>query len=67
MKTFFEDEFINKKILSRLVREVRKEQLTKTINEIDYLNELQHHLLCRDDLMHKPEQIVGQNAKSAIF
>ncbi len=45
MKTFFQDEFMNRKLLSRLVREIRKEQLNKTINEIDYLNELQTHVL----------------------
>lgn len=45
MNTFFEDEFINKKIFQRLVREVKKEQLDKTIQEIGYLNELQNHLL----------------------
>ncbi len=49
MKNFFEDEFINKRVFSRLVKEVKKDQLDKTINEIDYFNELQRHLLFRCD------------------
>ncbi len=49
MKTFFQDEFMNKKLLSRITREIKKEQLERTINEIDYLNELQAHVLCRCD------------------
>lgn len=49
MKSFFEDEFINKRILSRLVKEIKRDQLDKTINEIDYFNELQSHVLSRCD------------------
>lgn len=49
MNTFFEDDFINKKMLSRLVREVKKEQLKKTINEINYLNEIQSHLVGKNE------------------
>ena len=45
MNTFFEDEFINKRIFQRLVKEIKREQLNKTISEIDYLNELQNHVL----------------------
>ena len=45
MNTFFNDEFINKRIFSRLVKEIKREQLDKTIQEIDYLNEIQNHFL----------------------
>ncbi len=49
MKTFFQDEFMNRKLLSRAVKEIRKDQLDKTIDEINYLNELQAHVLSRCD------------------
>ena len=49
MNTFFEDEFINKRIFKRLVKEIRQEQLNKTIEEIDYLSELQSHIYQRVD------------------
>jgi len=45
MNTFFNDEFINKRVFSRLVKEIKREQLDKTIQEIDYLNEIQNHFL----------------------
>ena len=45
MNTFYQDEFINKRIFQRLVKEIKREQLDKTISEIDYLNELQNHVL----------------------
>lgn len=45
METFFEDEFINSKVLSRIREEIMEEQLDKTIDEIGYLNELQNHVL----------------------
>lgn len=45
MNTFFQDEYINKMILTRLTREIKKEQLERTIKEINYLNELQKHVL----------------------
>ncbi len=45
MNTFFQDEYINKMVLTRLTREIKKEQLERTIKEINYLNELQKHVL----------------------
>ena len=45
MNTFYQDEFINKRIFKRLVKEIKQEQLDKTISEIDYLNELMNHAL----------------------
>lgn len=56
MKTFFEDEFINSKLFKRLVKEVQKEQLDKTIDEIDYLNEIQSHVLSRCDFTDSQNQ-----------
>lgn len=50
MKTFFQDAFINSKVLSRLAKEIRREQLDSTINEISYLNELQSHIISKCDL-----------------
>lgn len=52
MKTFFEDNYINKMFFSLMKREVEKEQLNKTIDEINYLNELQTNLLKRYDMAH---------------
>ena len=49
MNTFFEDDFINKRVFQRLVKEIKREQLDKTIEEINYLNELQGHLLSKND------------------
>ncbi len=59
MNTFFEDNFINKKFFSLMKREVEKEQLHKTIDKIDYLNELQENLLKRKDI----EQIKQEQSK----
>ena len=53
MRTFFEDNFINKKIFSKMLKEVKQDQLTKTINEISYLNELQNHFLLQKDISNK--------------
>lgn len=49
MKTFFQDEFINSKVLSRLAKEIRREQLESTITELGYLNELQSHVISKCD------------------
>ncbi len=49
MKSFFQDEYINKKLLERMVKQVQEEQLDKTIDEIGYLNEIQSHVLSRCD------------------
>ncbi len=51
MKTFFQDEFLNKKLLSRMTKEVEREQLSKVIEEIDYLHELQNELISRYNLI----------------
>lgn len=53
MRTFFEDNFINKKIFSKMLKEVKQDQLTKTINEISYLNELQNHFLLQKDISNE--------------
>jgi len=49
MKTFFQDEFINSKVLSRIAKEIRREQLDSVICELNYLNELQRHVISRYD------------------
>lgn len=56
MKTFFQDEFLNKKILSRLTREIKREQLDRTIDEISYLNELQSQVISRCDFTPSQNQ-----------
>ena len=56
MNDFFQDEFMNTKLLSRLAKEIRKEQLNKTIGEIDYLNELQSHIVSRCDFSKEQNQ-----------
>ena len=45
MKNFFEDEFINKKVFSHLIREIKRDQLEATISELEYFSELQDHFL----------------------
>ncbi len=49
MRTFFQDEFMDKKLFERIKNEVKAEQLDKTIGEIDYLNEIRSQVLQRDD------------------
>jgi len=61
MNTFFQDEFFNKKIFNRLKNEVKKDQLDKTIEEIDYYNELQKHFLKRFGLDEDERQIIENN------
>ena len=56
MNDLFQDEFMNTKLLSRLAKEVRREQLNKTISEIDYLNELQSHIISRCDFTKEQNQ-----------
>jgi hypothetical protein len=64
MKSFFQDEFINSKVLSRLAKEIRQEQLDSTIDEISYLNELQSHIISRCDLTPSQNQELA-NIKKA--
>lgn len=56
MKTFFQDEFINLKVLSRLVKEVKREQLDSAIKELNYINELQKHVISRYDFNEAQNQ-----------
>ena len=51
MKTFFQDEFLNKRLLSRMTKQVKQEQLSKVIEEINYLHELQNELVNRYNLI----------------
>lgn len=60
MKSFFQDEYINSKVLSRLAKEIRREQLNSTIAELGYLNELQSHIISKCDLTpSQKEQIAN--------
>ena len=56
MKSFFQDEFINSKVLSRLAKEIRREQLDSAISELNYLNELQSHVISRYDFSESQNQ-----------
>ncbi|MBQ8848266.1 MAG: hypothetical protein IJ003_04910 [Candidatus Gastranaerophilales bacterium] len=53
MKTFFQDEFINSRLLKRLTKEIRKEQLDKTIDEISNFNEIQIRTASKSEYMTK--------------
>lgn len=64
MKSFFQDEFINSKILLRLAKEVRREQLDSTIDEISYLNELQSHIISKCDLTPSQNQELASIKKA---
>jgi len=44
METFFNDEFVNNKVLKRLVKEVQDGQMTRTLKSIDYYNEIRKKL-----------------------
>ena len=52
MKSFFQDEFINSKILSRLTKEIKKDELDRAIEELGYINEIQSHVISRSDFTH---------------
>lgn len=47
--TILQDDFLNKKLLNRLKKDFQEEQLKKTISEIDYLNQIQQHVLYKSD------------------
>lgn len=51
MKTFFQDEYINSKVLARLGREIKRDELDRAIEELGYLNEAQSQVLSRCDFM----------------
>jgi len=50
MENFFKDEFINKYEIKHLFKEVKKEQLNKTIKEIDFFNRVQQELSSKYDV-----------------
>lgn len=50
MRLFYEDEFTDKRLLSRLKKNIEKEELDKTIEKISYLNEIQNELAQQLDL-----------------
>ncbi len=39
-----------------MVKDVKEKQLSKTINEINYLNELQSHFMSQNDLNYSQNQ-----------
>ncbi len=44
METLFQDDYINQVVLKRLIKEVKKSQISRTIRNIDYYNELREKL-----------------------
>ena len=50
MNSFFEDNFMNEKMLKLLTRAVKAEQINNTIKEIDYYREVQKYNELHDDL-----------------
>ena len=50
MNSFFEDNFMNEKMLKMLTRAVKIEQINNTIKEIDYYREVQKYNELHDDL-----------------
>ena len=65
MNTFFEDDFFNKRVLNKCKKEVQKEQLDKTIEEINYFNELQVNFLKRFGLEDLEDEVMFDNNKNA--
>ena len=49
METFFQDEYINSKVFTRLKKEIKKDELERTIAELSYINEVQGRMLSRSD------------------
>jgi len=54
MNILFEDEFINKKLFNRALKEVKKEQLLKAVDEINYFNEVQSQTVVKNDFTTVP-------------
>ena len=44
METLFDDDYINGVVLKRLIKEVKKGQIKRTIKNIDYFNEVRSEL-----------------------
>ena len=60
MKTSFQEEFMNAKLLERVTKELRKEDLDRTIKKINFLYEQQQHIITKHDIEVAQRQI---NAK----
>ena len=57
METLFQDDYINSVVLKHLIKEVKKSQISRTIRNIDYYNEL------REKLSRKYDFSPSQNKK----
>ena len=44
METLFQDDYINSVVLKHLIKEVKKSQISRTIRNIDYYNEIREKL-----------------------
>lgn len=44
METLFEDDYINSVVLKRLIKEVKKKQIKRTIKNIDYFDKIRQKL-----------------------
>lgn len=51
MKTFFQDEYMNSKLLKRVVREIKKEQLEQTINEMNNFNRFRRQTTSKNEFI----------------
>ena len=58
METLFQDDYINNKVLKRLIKEVKREQVSKAIKHMDYFLEL------RKKMNPKYEYMSFQNKKN---
>lgn len=56
MRTLFEDDFLYKKLFKRIKKDIKLNELDKTIKEISYFNELQSHVISRCDFMSSKNQ-----------
>ena len=69
MKSLIEDEFIYNRLLYRLTKEVKKEQLNKTISAIEELNKKQDEIIRKQGLktsLNKELELINkkENAKT---
>ena len=67
METLFQDEYINNKVLKRLIKEVKKEQISRTVRNIDYFFKIRKKLNSKYDILsyQKDEQRFLKQFKNA--
>ena len=50
MRMLFQDELITKRLFSRIRKDIKEDQLEKTISDIDYFNKSRKNIITKCDL-----------------